>query len=220
MRDRNQLTLDNFIIQLSKRILNEKFRNFLSKQEEYFSHQSRLWRSDTKIPNSEIRVVIPKDYRLTRSLSIALWFFPENLRYLYLLELESRKFTHFNSKQQLEISILLSSKENCVKYLFLTKRYTGSEIFGNLLGNDLMDLCKVLKIQKKNQQRAQKKVFRRGPKDYGSRRSDSTISIIVTEIQKDVFVQLEEERIRGRKLLLQQTLHRILLVLEDSLTDV
>lgn len=216
MRDRNHLDLQQFNIQLSKTILRSKFYQDLLRKEEYFSHKSCLWRSDTKTPNSEFRVVFPKDFRLLRALSISIWFFPQNLQYLYKIQLEEEKFSWLNEKQRIELSILLSSKELCLKYLYLTDRYTGSEIFGNFLGNDLRDLNNRLKILFVKQQRARKKVFRRGPKDKGTRRSDSSISVIEKEIQRDVFVNLEYQKFRKRQLLLQQTIHKILQYLENN----
>jgi hypothetical protein len=129
--------------------------------------------------------------------------------------LEEENYSRFNKKQQLEISILLSSKENCYKYLFLTERYTGNEIFGNILGNDLEDLKKETKILFLPMQRARKKVFRRGPKDRGSRRSDSTVRIIEEEEKKDVWLREKEIDLRRRRRLLQQTSHRIQKILEN-----
>ena len=215
MRDRNHLDLLQFNIHLTKTILRSSFYLDLKKQEEYFSHKSSLWRSDTKTPNSEFRVIIPKDFRLLRALSISIWKFPEKIQVLYRLKLEEQKFSWLNEKQKIELSILLSSEENSVKYLYLTNRYTSSEIFGNLLGNDLNDLKGRIKIIFVRQQRATKKVFRRGPKDKGTRRSDSSVSVIEREIQRDVWVKEEYKIIEKRQILLLQTIHRILQVIED-----
>ena len=215
MRDRNHLDLLQFNIQLTKTVLRSKLYQDIEKQEEYFSHKSSLWRSDTKTPNSEFRVIIPKDFRLLRALSISIWKFPEKIQVLYRLKLEEQKFSWLNEKQKIELSILLSSEENSVKYLYLTNRYTSSEIFGNLLGNDLNDLKGRIKIIFVRQQRATKKVFRRGPKDKGTRRSDSSVSVIEREIQRDVWVKEEYKIIEKRQILLLQTIHRILQVIED-----
>jgi hypothetical protein len=109
----------------------------------------------------------------------------------------------------------LSSKENCERYLFLTQRYTGNEIFGNILGNDLKELQRRIKITFVTQVRAKKKVFRRGPKDKGTRRSDSSVKVIEEETRKDVWLTKEYELKQKRLILLQQTLHRILNYLEN-----
>lgn len=215
MRDRNHLDLLQFNIQLTKTVLRSKLYQDIEKQEEYFSHKSSLWRSDTKTPNSEFRVVLPKDFRLLRALSISLWYFPQNIQTLYRLQLENQTFSWLNEKQKLEISILLSSKENSQKYLYLTQRYTSFEIFGNFLGNDLNDLKRRIKVNFVFQRKAKKKVFRRGPKDKGTRRSDSSVSIIEKEIQRDVWINEKNIIIEKKNLLLQQTLHRILQILEN-----
>jgi hypothetical protein len=215
MRDRNHLTLKQFNIQLTKSILQNSFFKEILKQEEYFSHKSCLWSSDPETPNSYFLIRIPRDFRLLRTLVISHWIFPENIKFLYHLRLEEENYSRFNKKQQLEISILLSSKENCYKYLFLTERYTGNEIFGNILGNDLEDLKKETKILFLPMQRARKKVFRRGPKDRGSRRSDSTVRIIEEEEKKDVWLREKEIDLRRRRRLLQQTSHRIQKILEN-----
>lgn len=215
MRDRNHLDLLQFHIQLTKTILRSNFFEKIKKQEEYFSHKSSLWRSDTETPNSEFRIVLPKDFRLLRALSISLWFFPENLQTLYRLELEKETFSWLNEKQKLELSILLSSKENSEKYLYLTERYTSFEIFGNFLGNDLNDLKERIKILFVRQRKARKKVFRRGPKDKGTRRSDSSVSIINQEIQRDVWINEKNRKVEKKNFLLQQTLHRILQQMEN-----
>lgn len=215
MRDRNHLTLKQFHIQLTKTILSSSTFKFYLKQEEYFSHKSCLWSSDPEIPNSVFKIGIPRDFRLLRALSISQWYFPKNLHFLYLLRLEEEDFSRFNRKQQIELSILLSSKENCEKYLFLTERYNGNEIFGNILGNDLKDLQGKTKILFIPQSKAKKKIFRRGPKDKGSRRSDSSVRVIQEEEEKDVWLKEKEKLLYKKKNLLQQTSHRIQLILEN-----
>lgn len=217
MRDRNHLTQNQFNIQLMKKVTSSELYSKILKQEEYFSHKSCLWRSDpgNVFTNSEFRFFLPKDYRSTRALAISLWYFPENLRFLYLIELEEKDFSHFNTKQQIEIRILLSSKENCEKYLFLTQRYSGSEIFGNILGNDLRKLSQTLKLRMVQPNHPREKVYRRGPKDKGSRRSDSSVRIIEQEIREDFYIN-EKEKIRiKRKNLTTQTIHRILKILKN-----
>lgn len=214
MRDRNHLNLQQFNIQLSKSIFRNSSYKIILKLEEYFSHKSCLWRSDTKTPNSWFELVLPRSFREIRSLCIASWFFPENISTLLFLELE-KEFTQFNFKQQLELKILRSSKENCVKYLYLTERYSGPEIFGNLLGNDLKDCIRSLKLRFRTQSKPRKKVFRRGPKDKGSRRSDSSVRIIEQEIQKDVWIAENQKEVERRKFLLLQTKTRIQVILEN-----
>lgn len=217
MRDRNQSTQNQFNIQLRRKVTSSDFYEKILKQEEYFSHKTCLWRSDpgNVFTNAEFKLTIPNSYRLVRSLIISHWYFPENIYFLYHIELENQNFSKFNTKQQIEIQILLSSKENCEKFLFLTERYTGNEIFGNILGNDLKFLSNLLKLRMVQPNRPVEKVYRRGPKDKGSRRSDSSARIISQSIREDFYLnELELIRIR-KKNLTSSTINRILNYLEN-----
>lgn len=145
----------------------------------------------------EERISYPREFRLLRTLSIVQWYFPEELHWRVHLDLENFSFSWLNREQKVELSILLSSKENMKKFLFETEFCTSNEIFGNIIGNDLKDLFKVFKI-------SQKKIFnfgpirvpirRRGYKDKGSRRPShkwiETSDFSFTDYQN----QLEEER--------------------------
>lgn len=215
MRDRN-LNLQQFNIQLTRAVQRQKgFKEKTLLCEKYFSQKCCLWRSDPETPNSVFQVFMPKDFRLLRSLAISHWFMPENLYWLYHIELEEQTFSQLNRKQQIELKILLSSRSNCVKYLFMTQRYSANEIFGNLVGNDLNDLSRVLKLKLKKQAKARKKVFRRGPTDQGTRRSDSSSKIIETECLKDVWLsEIEQKRCKSDNHL-QQSILRILVFIEN-----
>lgn len=217
MRDRNQSTQNQFNIQLRRKVLSSNLFFKILKQEEYFSHKTCLWRSDPGniFTNAEFKLNIPSNFRFVRSLIVSHWYFPENIFFLYHIELENQNFSRFNSKQQIEIQILLSSKENCEKYLFLTERYSGSEIFGNILGNDLNSLTYRLKLRMIQPNKAVEKVYRRGPKDKGSRRSDSSARIIQEAIREDFYLnEIELTRIR-KKILTSSTINRILYILEN-----
>lgn len=217
MRDRNQLTQNLFNIQLMKKVCSSTLFTKILEQEKYFSHKTCLRRSDptNRFVNSEFRLKLPGSFRLTRALAISVWYFPEDLRFLYLVELENQNFQRFNPKQQIELKLLLSSKETMEKFLFLTQRYSGPEIFGNILGNDLLELAKLLRIQLVFPNRARQKIYRRGPKDKGSRRSDSSVRIIAEEIRNDFYIN-EHEKIRNKRIeLTLQTYHRILQFIEN-----
>lgn len=166
MRDKN-LDFSKFNIQLEKNCQKWKNQQFHQFFENHVLDTPTL--SDENLP--EIRVFYPKSFRLMRTLSILLWFFPESSFWYILSDLKEKSFPHFNRKQRLEISILLSSKENMEKFLFETQRYTSNEIFGNFLGNDAQDLFLVLKagIRKHNPRRT---IRRRGYQDHGSREPD------------------------------------------------
>jgi len=151
----------------------------------------------------------PRDYRLLRSLVIFQWYLPMEFHFRIWLDLTEMSFSHLNEKQRIELSILLSSQENCNKYLYETKRYTGNEIFGNILGTDLKELCKKLKVKKKNY----KLVIperRRGYNDHGSLRPfdrwipDSDFSLTEQQLLKE-----------KEKYLIQRTIYRTLQTLEN-----
>lgn len=48
--------------------------------------------------------------------------------------------------------------------------FSGNEVFGNLLGKDLTETLKVLKITRKVKRKPRKPIWRRGYRDHGSRR--------------------------------------------------
>jgi ligand-binding sensor protein len=109
----------------------------------------------------------------------------------------------------------LNSKESMAKYLFLTERYSGAEIFGNFLGNDIKEISRTTKFFKKVQQKPRRKIRRRGPKDKGSRRELSG-SIIAKEQSRDIFLQIEEEKKNREENHIRKLVNRILEILEIS----
>lgn len=210
MRDRN----------LSQRQFNIQLENYISPRLQRYENGRNFFSQELSLElrpsesNSEFRVSFQKDYRSLRTLSIILWYLPERSHFLLRLELEGLSLNWLNWKQQVEIRILLNSKKSMEKYLFLTQRYTGSEIFGNILGNDLRKVSKETKFYKKIQSKAKKKIWRRGPKDKGSRRETSSL-IIFEETRKDIFLQIEEEESLKRNLQIRKLVNRILEILED-----
>jgi len=204
MRDKN-LSLSQFNIQLEKTIIGKL------PTDDWFS---RIHVSDTPTCQEileNLEISYPRDFRLLRSLSIAQWYFPEFLHWRVLLDLKEKSFSQLNSKQKIELEILLSSKENMQIYLFETERYSSGEIFGNILGNDLRDLRK-LSIHWKVIKRPLRKTRHRGYRDHGSRRPDHrwlpSFDVTLTE------VQLKKEHDSD---LLQRTINRILVKLRELL---
>lgn len=215
MRDRN-LPYLQFNIQLEKSI--QRNLKLFENQRITFSRDLSLeFRPYSN--HQEVQIFFPRDYRLLRTFCVIQWYFPQNLHFLSYITLEEQTFKWLTNKQRLELKILLSSKENCIKYLYLTERYTSSEIFGNILKNDVKDLLKKLKITRKRYPKPTEKVYRRGPKDKGSRRVDSSISIIAKEISCDVFIQEENKKLERKRKLLHTTLHKILKILENYQTS-
>lgn len=151
----------------------------------------------------------PRNFRLLRTLCIIQWYFPEEFHFRIWLDLTDMSFSHLNEKQILELRILLSSKENMLKYLCKTNRYDSNEFFGNIVGNDYKELRKVLRISRKVF-KIKKTQRRRGYNDHSSRKPsekwlpDSDLSFTEYQLKKE------------RKLFLQQsTLNRILKILRD-----
>jgi hypothetical protein len=212
MRDRN-LPYKQFNIQLEKNIL-QNFKKFETRRITFSQELSFEFRPYTN--HREVKISFPKEYRLLRVLSIIQWYLPENLHFLVYIQLKEQDFSWLSEKQRIEINLFLESKEDMVKYLYLTERYTGNEIFGNILGNDLKDLIKRTKIFLVKYPIPTEKVYRRGPKDKGSRRVNSSASIIQEEISKDIFLQIEELKRVKRKLRLQSTINLILKILRNS----
>lgn len=164
MRDKN-LSYQQFNIQLEKNLeilVNQGFQKLLTE---------RVIITPTLLSDFYFRY--PRDYRTLRSLCIVQWFFPENLHYHIYLDLCEMSFSHLSRKQILELKILLLSKEKMITYLYETKRYTGNEIFGNILKKDILELSKILKIKRTNRKivRPQR---RRGYNDHGSMRFPET----------------------------------------------
>lgn len=167
MRDKNS-DFSKFNIQLRK--ICEKWKNQTFHQFFEIHVLDTPTLSDETLP--EIKVSYPKTFRLMRTLSILLWYFPSASFWFVLSDLKESSFPHFNRKQRLELEILLSSKENMEKYLYETQRYTSNELFGNILGNDAKDLFKTLRVGYYRNKRSRRIIRRRGYQDHGSRKPD------------------------------------------------
>lgn len=179
MRDKNL----NFI-QFEKQVEDFLYRKFLLPE---------LLRTAVVITPTFLEqyfIVYPRKFKEIQGLIVISYYCPESLKWRIWLDLNEMSFSHLNEKQRIEIQILLSSKENMLKYLFLTNRYTSHEIFGNILGEGLKTL-KFLRIYR----RSTKIVYRlrkRGYDDKGSLRpkekwlpdSDYTFTNLQNEKEK------------------------------------
>lgn len=163
MRDKN-LTLLKFNIQLSKAITSQLRDDKLLR--------TAVSDSPKCLSDDLVSISYPRDFAGLRALAIVQWSFPENLHWRILLDLREMQHSQLNEKQKLEISILLSSKEICYFYLYDTERYSSRELFGNILGNQLRELLKTLKIKEKVILKPKKAQRHRGYRDKGSRRPD------------------------------------------------
>jgi hypothetical protein len=212
MRDRNSLSYQQFNIQLEEKVL-KSLKELGTKRNSFSQEQSFEFRPDTL--HEELKVFYPRNFRLLRTLSIINWYLPESISFLTKLQLEEDNFHFLNEKQRIELSILISSKENMEKYLYLTERYSGNEIFGNILGNDLKELSKKYKISRIRNPFPRRKVYRRGPKDYGSRRVISQGPLFYKDLYSDLNLLKEEEMYQRKEKLIHKTISRILIVLEN-----
>lgn len=153
----------------------------------------------------------PRKLYQIRGLCIIVHYLPDILRYRIILDLEERIYK-FSLKEQLELKILLSSKENMIKFLFLTQKYSSHEIFGNIV-NDGIKSLKVIRIRRKNL-KIVKPIRKRGYDDKGSLRSSDrwlpSFDISFIERQN----QIEKE-----KYLHQKSLDRIINFLEKIVID-
>lgn len=157
-------SLDQFNIQLAKRLN--------SAVEEIKLSSEPVSDTPTLLDDSQWKVSYPRDFRLLRTLCIVLWKFPLFLRWRIRLDLEAMSFSWLSEEQKIILKVLLSSESNCRKFLFLTKQFTKRELFGNILGNDVRELSKRLKISKVRNSPPRKRVWRRGYRDKGSRVPD------------------------------------------------
>lgn len=168
MRDKNS-TLKQFNIQLSNQV-----KKILARRE-FVSHNPCLEKSvPPDCRSKEIKVELPRSFRMLRSLAIAVWYFPESIHWLVRMEMDQRSFSHLNRKQRIILKILLTSKEIMVSYLFFTQTLHRDEIFGNLLNNDLQDALRYLKIREVFPRRPAPKIWRRGFRDGKATSLNST----------------------------------------------
>jgi hypothetical protein len=160
MRDKS-LTQQQFNIQL------EKYLRGKLQMRSFPEELSRI------IPNDyllELQITFPQNFKSLRSLAISHWYLPEILFWEIHLLMEESSFSHLNSKQILEIRILLESKETMMNYLYHSERFTNRELFGNILGNELEILLKGLKIKRKGYPKVKRRIRHRCYRDKGSLR--------------------------------------------------
>lgn len=165
MRDKN-LSLQKFNIQLRRTI-----SSFLEDDKVL---RTAVSDSPKWLLDSDFRVILPKDFNSLRSLAISHWYISNDQLFweIHLSLMEENSRSQLNRKQKIELEILISSKEICEVYLYETKRYSGREIFGNILGNELKECLKRLKIKRNIPRKPKKQERHRGYRDKGSLRPD------------------------------------------------
>lgn len=158
MRDKNL----NFI-QFSQSVEKQ-----LNKKANHYSKDRRTSVIDSPTLVENYDLVLPRKFNEVRNLCVIVHFINEDfLKWKLRLDLEN-KITKFDLKKQLELKLLLSSKEKMLTFLYETNKYSSHEIFGNIIGISLQDLNKV-KFSKRTTKvrRTQRK---RGYDDKGSLR--------------------------------------------------
>lgn len=186
MRDRIHSTYSNFKAEVEKRA------------ELVSTDQRSLLRPHViDIPTFQLSenyiVRYPRSFRLLRSLAIVQWWFPEALHYRVWLDMSEMKFSWLNEEQRVELNVLLSDKDSCIKALYLT--YTGNEVFGNIIGSDIKDLGKELRFSKFHY-RYKPTQRKRGYDDKGTRRRAGTWLPDSDFTFTELWVEKEEELTR------------------------
>lgn len=115
----------------------------------------------------EFEIRLPSKFYQIRGLCLIWDHLPENLQYEIFLQLEE-KIKHFDFKKQLELKSLIDPETRC-KFLFLTRRYSSHQIFGNLIFDSIESL-KFIKIRRKST-KVKKPQRKRGYDDKGTLRS-------------------------------------------------
>jgi hypothetical protein len=195
MRDKN-LSYINFCASLDKKLSSYHLSNSL-----------RTAVVDITTFQSSFKVVYPRDFRRLRALAILHHWLPDYIRVLIRVDLEFKNINHLNKKQRIEFKTLLSSRDCCLKYLYLTERYSGNEIFGNLVRD-----CLTLEIPIKHQRVVKPKIpqRKRGYDDKGSlRSSDKWLE------RFDFNLTQEQNKINKERDLLHKTIQKLLKYLEN-----
>lgn len=160
----------------------------------------------------DLIICYPRKYKELLGLAIVHWYLPDNLKWRIHLDLSERSFSQFNSKQKIEINLMLKNKEIMLKFLYETKRYTSYEIFGNILRTGAKELRGLKYYSKKTViKRPQRK---RGYSDKGSLRPREkwlpSFDFTLTALQN------EKEKTSIR---IYKSIDRITKFLENSLTE-
>lgn len=156
-------------------------------------------------------IVFPRKLYEIRGLCLIVHYLPDYLRYRILLDLEE-KIVHFSLKEQLELKILLSSRENALFYLFETKKYTSHEIFGNIINNGLRALSNI-KFYRKSTKIVWPQ-WKRGYDDKGSLRSiDRWLP------QYDYTLTEKQNKYEKEKYLHQKSLNFIIYFIEKKIIE-
>jgi len=122
-----------------------------------------------------------------RGLALISYYLPEDLGIEIRFALED-KARHLELKDQLRLKAMLFSLPTCLFFLYETKEFSNSDIYGNLIERGAFSL-KFLQIKRKNKKLLRTK-RRRGYNDHGSLRSQDkwlpTFDFSLTELQNEL----------------------------------
>jgi len=78
------------------------------------------------------QIILPKKFHQVEQLVLIHWFLPDNIKYHIHLDLWTKNFNNFNRKQQIQLRIMLNSKEDCLSWYYRTERISTHEFWGTL----------------------------------------------------------------------------------------
>lgn len=141
---------------------NQNYIEFCRGVEEYVSRKldlSSFLRPpvvDTPTVPEELVIVYPKKFHQMEALVLIHWFLPDSLKWRIHLDLWTNEFNQFNRKQQIQLRIMLNSKNDCLSWYYETQRISSHEFWG-LLGRatrlHLDGYFKVYRIDKPQRKR-------------------------------------------------------------------
>jgi len=167
--------------------------------------------SPTLLDGDDWNIVYPKKFEELRGFICVTWFLKEELlKWRILGDLLLKNFTWLNRKQQIEISLLLSSKKTCIEFLRKSKRFTSHELFGNILFNGCLQMKK-LKCFRRTRGPIVYPLRKRGYDDKGSlRKKEDWLERFDSSFTSE---QNRREKIRTLQL---KTINRLIKQLENS----
>lgn len=81
----------------------------------------------------DYNIIYPRKFREVLKLVILHWYLPEALLWRINLDLHEKNFNNFNRKQRIILFLCLSSKRNCLLFLYKTRMFSSNSLWG-LLG--------------------------------------------------------------------------------------
>lgn len=200
MRDKN-LTPEQLEVQLG--------RNFSRKLENLVLTEAVFVN-----PNLQYKISLgplPTKLRKLEALILASYFATDEALGFYLREEIREKITQFDLYDRLRLEILLScQKSGLIKYLYLDESITERTLFGNIVPAGV-EAFNNLKFSRRKLRKPEKPVYRRGYKDKGSRRPES--SWLPSEDFTFTEFQNEKERIED---LYKSYLDQVLEILKNE----